>query len=386
MADQAVNVQATEPEVAKPVEDVQVEDAPAVEAKAEEAKTEQPDEAVKENGEAQTEKAEEKESNILKTKARLDPENNNSKYDPSVLPVTDDPQQIRVQVEFYFGDSNLPEDEYMWKLSGGFENNPVPLKKITSFGRMRRFQPYEAVVKALRESQFLVVAGEEGKETIARKVPYKSQKRGDKLPNTVYAKGFGDEKASTQFDLENFFRQYGPVTAIRLRRTPELLFKGSVFVEFDNEEHAKAFLALDPQPKWEGHDLKIMSKQAYVEEKKKLIEEGKMQPGASKPPRTFWEGERLGFRGGRGRGGNNNNFKGDRDDWRARKEHDRRGGGRGGRGGRGRGRGGRGGGDRRDRDRDSNNKRSRDDDGAAAEERPAKKVDAKAEASAEAAA
>ena len=269
----------------------------------------------------------------------------------------------------------------MWKLSGGFENNPVPLKKICSFGRMRRFQPYEAVVKALRESQALVVAGEEGEETVARKVPYKSQKRGDRLPVTVYAKGFGDEKPSTQFDLENFFRQYGPVTAIRLRRTPELFFKGSVFVEFDTEEHAKAFLALDPQPKWEGHDLKIMSKQAYVEEKKKLIEEGKMQPSANKPPRTFWEGERLNNRS-RGRGGNN--FKGDRDDWRARKEHDRRNGHRGGRGGRGRGRGGRGSGDRRDRD--SNNKRSRDDDGAAAEERPAKKVDAKVETTAEAAA
>lgn len=290
------------------------------------------------------------------------------------------------QVEFYFGDSNLPEDEYMWKLSGGFENNPVPLKKLCSFGRMRRFQPYEAVVKALRDSQFLVIAGEEGEEVVSRKVPYKSQKRGDKLPVTVYAKGFGDEKPSTQFDLENFFRQYGPVTAIRLRRTPELFFKGSVFVEFDTEEHAKAFLALDPQPKWEGHDLKIMSKQAYVDEKKKLIEEGKMQPGASKAPRNFWEGEKLNSRF-RGRGGNNNNFKGDRDDWRARKEHDRRGGHRGGRGGRGRGgRGGRGGGgDRRDRDRESNGKRSRDDDGAAAEP-PAKKVDAKAETTAETAA
>lgn len=108
MADQSVKVAATEPEVSKPVEDVKVEDAPAVETKAEDApavetkaeevKTEQTDDAVKENGEAQTEKAQENESNILRTKARLDPENNNSKYDPSVLPVTDDPQQIRVQV------------------------------------------------------------------------------------------------------------------------------------------------------------------------------------------------------------------------------------------------------------------------------------------------
>lgn len=383
MADQTVNIQATEPEVAKPADEVMTEDTKteepkAEETKAEEIKTEEADGAAKENGEAKTEE-QEKEGN--KTRAQ-DPESKQSKYDPSVLPVTDDPQQIRVQVEFYFGDSNLPQDEYMWKLTGGFENNPVPLKKITSFGRMRRFQPYEAIVKALRDSHHLDVTGDEGEELVSRKVPYKSSKRGDKMPVTVYVKGFGEEKASTQFDLEAFFRQYAPVSALRLRRTPDLFFKGSVFVEFDTEESAKAFLALDPQPKWEGHDLKIMSKLAYIEEKNKLIEEGKMQPSASKAPRTFWEGEKLNGRS-RGRGGNNN-FKGDRDDWRARKEHDRRGGGRGGRGGRGRGRGGRGGGDRRDRDRDSRPKRSRDDDGAEAP--PAKKVDTKAETSGEAAA
>ncbi|ROW09358.1 hypothetical protein VMCG_02392 [Cytospora schulzeri] len=296
MADQVVDIQATEPEVAKPVEEVVTEETKVEETKVEEPKVEETDGAAKENGEAKTEE-QEKESN--QTKAQ-EPESNQSKYDPSVLPVTDDPQQIRVQVEFYFGDSNLPQDEYMWKLTGGFENNPVPLKKITSFGRMRRFQPYEAIVKALRDSHHLDVTGEEGEELITRKVPYKSSKRGDKMPVTVYAKGFGEEKASTQFDLEAFFRQYGPVSALRLRRTPDLFFKGSVFVEFDTEEAAKAFLALDPKPQWEGQDLKIMSKLAYIEEKNKLIEEGKMQPGASKPPRTFWEGEKL---NGRSRGG-----------------------------------------------------------------------------------
>lgn len=86
MADQAVNVQATEPEVAQSVENVMADAPQDAPVKAEE------------NGEAKTETEQEKESTMLKTKGRLDPEVNNSKYDPSVLPVTDDPQQIRVQV------------------------------------------------------------------------------------------------------------------------------------------------------------------------------------------------------------------------------------------------------------------------------------------------
>lgn len=279
----------------------------------------------------------------------------------------------------------------MWNLSGGFENNPVPLKTICSFGRMRRFQPYEAVVKALRDSQFLVISGEDGKETVARKVAYKSSKPGDKFPVSVYVKGFGDEQPSTQFDIEAFFAKFGPVNAIRLRRDDDHLFKGSVFAEFETEEHAKAFLALDPAPKYEGRDLKIMSKRDYVDEKSRLIKEGKLEPSKSKGPRTFWEGQDL----SRDRKGDK--FKGDRDDWKSRKDHDRRNNNRGGRGGRGRGRGGRGRGgrdfdrnNRRDGDRrdnadgdksgESNGKRSRDEDGAAAQEPPAKKVDTKAEA------
>ncbi|KAK2613920.1 hypothetical protein N8I77_000788 [Diaporthe amygdali] len=404
MADPTTKVEATEPEVSAPAVESTTAAPSTVEiTKDEPVNTEQTEEAVatEKNGDTAVKSNDVKEDKDVAThNTRAHDhhrDSNNRKYDPSILTVTDDPHLIRVQVEFYFGDNNLPQDKFMWNLTGGFDNNPVPLKKICSFGRMHRFQPYEAVVKALRDSQFLVISGDEGSETVARKVPYKSSKPGDKFPVSVYVKGFGEEKPSTQFDIEAFFAKFGPVNAIRLRRTDDHLFKGSVFAEFDTEEDAKAFLALDPPPKWEGQDLKIMSKRAYVDEKKELIDEGKLEPSKSKAPRTFWEGVDL----GRGRGGQH--FRGDKDDWKARKDHDRRNnnrGGRGGRGGRGRGGRGRGGrdfdrGNRRDRDearedrKDSaegtksgspNGKRSREDDGAAAQEPPAKKVDTKAEA------
>lgn len=260
------------------------------------------------------------------------------------------------------------------------------MKKICSFQRMRRFKPYEAVVKALRDSSVLNITGEDGAEHVSRKKPYDPNTLKNVMASSVYVKGFGEEIPSTQFDVEAFFAKFDTVKAIKLRRTNDGTFKGSAFAEFENEEQAKAFLALDPAPKWKGQDLKIMSKRAYVDEKAQLIKEGKIQPNES---RTFFEGK-VGGRG-RGRGGFHKGHNSDPNDWKARKADDRRGGGRGGRGGRGRGRGGRGGrGGHGRRDRDDNNgerreKRSRDDEGAA-EDRPAKKVDNKAEGAVEAAA
>ncbi|KAK4103675.1 hypothetical protein N658DRAFT_505338 [Parathielavia hyrcaniae] len=385
---------------AQPVE----ETTPAVAAaEASDEKTEAVADA--ENGE------ETKTDALLKTTAQANHKDykKNRKYDPTTQPVTNDPVKIRAQVEFYFGDSNLPVDKFMWEQTGGEDNKPMPLQTICNFKRMRQFQPYSAVVAALRESEFLDVAGDEGDETVRRKVAYESVPEAQKarLERSVYAKGFGDEEPSTQFDVEAFFSKHGHVNHVKLRRTHEELFKGSVFVEFSSVDEADAFAKLDPKPIWKGHELLVMKKKDYLEEKTRQIREGEKEPNQHRRV-TFFEGkERGGARGGargRGRGGK---FGGD---W---KDKDQKNGGhRGGRGrGRGRGRGergfrgGRGGGrDNRGRDEkkgedakpstndvqmptiqstapkngETNGKRAREDDGG--EARAAKKVDTKAEA------
>jgi lupus La protein len=230
--------------------------------------------------------------------------------------------------------------------TGGAANRPLSLKKIVGFGRMKRFQPYSAVVAALKESKSLNVTGAEGEEVVSRKTawdPSIPKSKGE--ARSVYVKGFGDEEPSSQFDIEAFFAQYGSTNAVRLRRTAEKLFKGSVFVEFSDEETAEKFIALDPQPKWKGkHILQIMSKTAYLEHKKQEIADGKVQPSES------W-GDTRGRGHGRGRGrgrGFRNNHEGGRDrgdrdpdDWKKRRENDRASGfkddrGRNHRGGRGR--------------------------------------------------
>ncbi|KAJ0327225.1 hypothetical protein COL5a_006016 [Colletotrichum fioriniae] len=406
-------------EETKPVEAVTAEAPVNVEEPAQAEEAAKVDETVK--GEEETEvkpaESEAKEADIIKTTAQIDQKThaNNVKFDPSLLKETDDPVEIRKQVEFYLSDSNLPHDKFLWELVGGFDNKPIPLKTITNFKRMRRFQPYSAVVAALKESTQVNIAGEEGEETIQRKQAYTSGN--DKFnARCVYVKGFGDEEPTTQFDLESFFQQYGTINSVRLRRTNEKLFKGSVFVEFPDEEAAQNFLALDPKPKWKEHDLKMMPKIDYVKEKSALILAGKLEPNTSRRFFEGKEGDSRGGRGGRGRGGRGGNFG--NDDWKQRRDHDQKNGfrgGRGGRGGRGRGRGGdrrggRGGRDNRENRRDpnevtndrnagkptiqatngngeavaedknSNGKRGREEDGAAQPE--AKKVDTKTDVAA----
>ncbi|KAK1759354.1 La protein [Echria macrotheca] len=423
MSDQSTMEQGEAPAqvVDAPVADAPV-DAPVEETTAEKVEN-KPKEESEEKPEAKPEEAENKTESVESAKNTQNGEENgssqngrpvakkNSKFDPSVLPVTDDPEAIRAQVEFYFGDSNLPTDKFMWNSTGGTDNKAMSLKVICSFKRMQRFQPYTAVVAALRESKLLEVTGDEGNELVKRVTPYKSVPLAQKqrLAKSVYIKGFGEEQKTTQFDIEQWLANYGAVDKVKLRRDENDEFKGSIFVEFKTEELAKNFVSLSPAPMWNGNELKIMSKAGYMDEKTRQIQAGEIEPSKKRPP-TFFEGREKGGNQARGQGragndGNKDNWKQRRDDDRKRDGRNGRGRGRGGRGGRGGGRGfkgGRGDRDRQDRgnkDKDdgppkstnnvqrptiqattqsNGNKRSREDDGGEAP--PAKKVDTKTEA------
>ncbi|KAI1613308.1 lupus La protein [Exophiala viscosa] len=253
----------------------------------------------------------------------------NIKSDLTSQEISSDPVAIRKQVEFYFSDSNLPHDKFLLESVAGSENKSVPIETIHKFKRMRHFQPFEAIVEALRESDFLDLT--EDDTCIRRKEPLPENLNDGPdpdairvfedraMPRSVYVKGFGEEVPSTQFDIEAFFAPYGPTNAVRLRRTDQKLFKSSVFVEFETEELANAFLALDPKPKYKGNDLQIMSKKEYCEKKVDDIKAGKVRPNNRRG-----EGRRD-DRGGRdGRDGKRKRDGGDNRDWRTRREEDQK--------------------------------------------------------------
>ncbi|KAI9799570.1 MAG: hypothetical protein M1825_004496 [Sarcosagium campestre] len=273
----------------------------------------------------------------------------NIKLDASSLPISDDHDEIRKQVEFYFSDSNLPADRFLLSQVGGVSNNPVKISVIHSFRRMKHFQPFEAIVAALKESSVLEVTDD---ECVKRKTPIDASLLGsderegrhlieDKnISRSIYAKGFGEEQPTTQFDVEAFFAPYGPINAIRLRRTYSAFFKGSVFVEFADEATQKSFMALEPKPKWKGNDLIWLTKKAYIDSKAEDIRAGRIVPGEK------WREHNKG---------------GDPNDWKKRRAQDQKNGFRDNRGGRG-GRGSRGSGARGGRRGDRNGGYANKDD------------------------
>lgn len=264
------------------------------------------------------------------------------------LPESNDPDEICRQVDFYFSDSNLPTDKYLLRQTGGHENKPFPLKEIHSFKRMRHFQPFAAVLDAVKQSKILDITDD---GMITRKTPLsdkftfdivqnKKLLEDENMPRSIYAKGFGEEHSGSQTEIEDFFKVFGDVNAVRLRRYyPGNNFKGSVFVEFADEKTAQDFLALETKPTFKGKELLIKPKQQYCDEKIEEIKSGKVKPNYQR----------------------DHSKGGDRDNWKSRRDHDQknsRGRDRGGRdrGGRGRGRGGNRGERRQDRNRSAERK------------------------------
>jgi lupus La protein len=254
------------------------------------------------------------------------------------------------KVEFYFSVHNLSTDRHLFLEIEGANNRPVPVKHITSFKRMRRFQPYSAVVAALRDSESLILLDEgeysgAGKEAIQRKEPLPVPTReGDeekkpsleelydrmfrasqnKLDASVYVKGFGNLEEAGQIALEDFFKPYGAVM-VRRRRDEDDNWKGSVFVEFDTEDSQQQFLALDPKPKFNGNELTIMGKKEYSEMKckeKGIVPAWRQEPGAGEGNRSNWRDNRGGRGRGAGRGRGRGGDRGGRG--RDRRDGDRR--------------------------------------------------------------
>lgn len=230
------------------------------------------------------------------------------------------------QVEFYFSDSNLPNDKFLLGKVGGSQNNAVELKILHTFKRMRHFQPFEAIVDALRESKFLELTDD---DTCVRRQEPLPESLNDgpdpnairvfedrAMPRSVYVKGFGEEVPSTQFDIEAFFAPYGPTNAVRLRRNDQKVFKGSVFVEFETEELADAFLKTDPPAKFKGIDLQIMSKKEYCDKKVDDIKSGRIK---AKPLQGKGRRDDRG-----GRDGKRKRDDEDGRDWRTRRDEDKK--------------------------------------------------------------
>lgn len=190
----------------------------------------------------------------------------NSSADVSALEA-----QIIKQVEYYFGDFNLPRDKFLQgklKLDDGW----VTIETLLTFNRLKSLTTAENVVaEALKKStsQLLEVSddGKKIRRSAAKPVPESNKEHQQKLDElSVYAKGF--PATATIDDLLEFFGQFGQCINVFMRRYPKTRkFKGSVFATFSTKEEADAFLAKEGV-KFNELELTRSMKTDYVARKK----------------------------------------------------------------------------------------------------------------------
>ncbi|KAL1491027.1 hypothetical protein ABEB36_011685 [Hypothenemus hampei] len=187
-------------------------------------------------------------------------------------------KKIIKQVEYYFGDINLPRDQFLQKQIKEDENGWVPLDVMLKFNRLAAIsKDSQVIVEALEKSEEKLVEVNEDKTKIRRNpdkpVPENKEGHLKKLQErSAYAKGFPLD--SELNDIINFMDQYGPVESVIRRTEKENKFKGSCFIVFKTQELAKQFVELDTV---KYKDIALLRKMQidYYADKKKDIEERK---------------------------------------------------------------------------------------------------------------
>jgi len=148
-------------------------------------------------------------------------------------------EKILKQMEFYFSDSNLPNDKFLRSQVANHNEGFVSLDIICSFSRMQQLTKNQSdVVSAIKKSSMLELDKDE-----------KMVRRKTQLPETIsmdersaYVKGLPLD--GTFDSIQPLFKDF-KVFAIRLRRNRDTgkTFKGSAFVEFETEDELKKFLS-----------------------------------------------------------------------------------------------------------------------------------------------
>lgn len=211
-------------------------------------------------------------------------------------------QAILNQVEFYFSESNLLNDRFLFTTQNA-NDGWVPIQTISQFERMKKYRPIENIVEALRKSPELLEVSENG-EMVRRKIPL--PKNYNEIQININKRSIHVDKLpseSTLDDLLTFFRTIAPVNQVRMKKNKEKTFTGSCIVEFKNAEDAEKILNDQNENKLKFGDveLDIVSKSAYDESKAQKF------------------GERRG-----GKGKKNNNKRGRKDSKEESKDDDKK--------------------------------------------------------------
>jgi len=181
-------------------------------------------------------------------------------------------EKILKQVEYYFGDINLPRDKFLQeelKKDSGW----VPISTLLTFNRLRSVttDPNE-IATSLRTSSLLDVSEDNTKIKRKQEAPlpddtleYWQELR----KRTVFMEGFPE--ITTLDEVEDFVKKYGQVQNVIMRKTSpkdgKKMYKGSSLVTFSDVETAKKFSEI-PELKFKDFNIATKMQEQYMVDKK----------------------------------------------------------------------------------------------------------------------
>ncbi|KAL0088122.1 hypothetical protein F4703DRAFT_1844372 [Phycomyces blakesleeanus] len=191
-------------------------------------------------------------------------------------PVTSINDKIRKQFNFYFGDSNLPYDKYLWTLTGSTGTGWVPIEKVASFKKMQTIcDDLNTIIAALKEVPSDLLEIDEEAKNIRRKttpVEVNHEIRSIYVNNLPLVDAGIDDRSiaaenmiALQNELEELFETVGEVLALRFKKFHNKM-KGSAIVEFATPELSEKAAAKE----WEfrGTKLFVQTSTQHAELKK----------------------------------------------------------------------------------------------------------------------
>jgi len=188
-------------------------------------------------------------------------------------------KKIIRQVEYYFGDFNLPRDKFMQEETRKDEGW-ITMETMLNFKRLSDLSKEAGVIaEALKKSKSGLISVSEDNSKIRRDpsipLPENTEESRKALEaRTAYAKGYDKEKTTMDELLDHYNETNPAVVSIQMRnwaekkgKEKEWHFKGSIFITFKTEEACKAFVEGDT--KYNDTELVKKYQKDYLEEKSK---------------------------------------------------------------------------------------------------------------------
>ncbi|KAJ8416838.1 hypothetical protein AAFF_G00327160 [Aldrovandia affinis] len=179
------------------------------------------------------------------------------------------------QIEYYFGDHNLPRDKFL-KEQLQLDDGWVTLETMIKFNRLKCLTTdFNIIIDSLKKSKTGLLEISEDKTKIRRSLdkplPEVNDEYKDALKHkSAYIKGFPTE--TTLDEIQEWLNGKGKIESIQMRRNLQKSFKGSIFLVLDSEESAKQFVARPDLKSFKDNEMIVLLKDAYVTKK---IEERK---------------------------------------------------------------------------------------------------------------